>query len=70
MSARPPAEYLFSCIDEVLPPAVDELGLLGDGVGATVDPSNIELETPQGFRGTLRLGRSDRSQGHRRWGAF
>ena len=45
---------------------VDETGLLGE-VGATIDPSNIEFDGG-GFKAVLRLGKSDKNCGHRRWG--
>jgi len=60
------AKGLFDRIDEKIPPMVDELGVLGDP-GASVDPSQIDIECA-GFKGVMRLGRSDKNKGHRRWG--
>lgn len=61
------AQALFACMDETLAPATDILGLLGDGEEAVIDPSEVKLEL-DGFRGILRMGRSEKKRGHRRWG--
>jgi hypothetical protein len=60
------AQFLYDCIDEKLPPMVDELGVLGVP-RAIVDPSHINVEC-EGFKGVLRLGRSDKNRHHRRFG--
>jgi len=60
------ATALFDCLDEKILPAVDELGVLGVQKGV-VDPSNIKIDCG-GFRGVLRMGRSDKNKAHRSWG--
>ena len=59
-------EALFACIDEPIAPFSDEVGILGE-VGKVYDPSEIKLEC-SGFKGVIRLGKSARDKGHRRWG--
>jgi hypothetical protein len=49
--------------DEVIAPFTDTLGVLGS-VGAVLDPSNLTFDV-EGFRATLRVGRSDRNLGAR-----
>lgn len=60
------ATALFECLDEKIQPAVDELGVLGVPQ-AVIDPSKILIECG-GFRGVVRMGRSDKNRAHRRWG--
>ena len=60
------AKVWHQAIDEKLPAMVDELGVLGEP-HAIVDPSKVEIDCA-GFKGVMRLGRSDKNKGHRRWG--